>query len=91
LTRRDDRVAEDSDAKRTVTEDELAGVQWLGVAGDEDGPQIAVLPDGHRVMRHGGDPDAPYLVFTPDEWEAFEQGAAVGEFDNLKAQHAPRV
>ncbi|MFB7669051.1 DUF397 domain-containing protein [Kitasatospora sp. NPDC056138] len=75
----------ESVGKPKFTDEELREAQWLGVEGDTDGPQIAVLEGGFVVMRHGGDPDAPYLVYTPAEWDAFQRGAADGEFDNLPA------
>ncbi|MGW2543814.1 DUF397 domain-containing protein [Kitasatospora sp. NPDC001574] len=79
-------VEQPADGKRPVAEEELAGAQWLGVEGEPDGPQIAVLPDGYVVMRHGASPDGPKLVYTAEEWDAFLLGAADGEFDNLAEQ-----
>ncbi|GLW58528.1 DUF397 domain-containing protein [Kitasatospora phosalacinea] len=61
---------------------DLAGAQWLGAADAPEGPQIAHV-DGYIVMRHGGDPDAPPLIFDQDEWRAFQDGAANGEFNDL--------
>ncbi|MFD7733394.1 DUF397 domain-containing protein [Kitasatospora phosalacinea] len=61
---------------------DLTGAQWLGAADAPEGPQIAYV-DGYIVWRHGGDPDAPPLIYTQGEWEAFKEGAANGEFDNL--------
>lgn len=32
-------------------------------------------------VRDSKDPDGPFLTFTPQEWNAFIQGAKAGEFD----------
>ena len=32
------------------------------------------------TVRHSKDPDGPVLVFRPSEWDAFLQGADLGEF-----------
>ncbi|MFJ8442782.1 DUF397 domain-containing protein [Kitasatospora griseola] len=61
---------------------DLTGAQWLAAPGEADGPQIAFVGE-YIVMRHGGDQDAPPLVFDQGEWEAFRRGAANGEFHNL--------
>jgi hypothetical protein len=37
--------------------------------------------DGSIVVRNSRDPDGPRLVFTPNEWDAFVDGAKDGEFD----------
>ena len=36
---------------------------------------------GAIVVRDSRNPDGPQLVFTPDEWDAFVDGAKDGEFD----------
>ncbi|GAA2084658.1 hypothetical protein GCM10009759_03890 [Kitasatospora saccharophila] len=61
---------------------DLTGAQWLAAADAPEGPQIAFVGE-YIVMRHGGDLDAPPLIFTQDEWQAFQDGAANGEFNNL--------
>ncbi len=73
-------------AKRLVTNEELAALTWYGAPGDTAGPQVAFLADGHVLMRHGADHDAPLLVYTPDEWRAFRLGARDGEFDVVEQQ-----
>jgi hypothetical protein len=77
--------------KREVADAELAGAKWLGVAEDDDGPQIAILWDGYVVVRHGAEKDGPKLVYTPGEWAAFQAGAADGEFDGLTPSRSPRA
>jgi hypothetical protein len=37
--------------------------------------------DGAIVVRDSKDPAGPQLVFTPQEWDAFVEGAKDGEFD----------
>ncbi|MFJ2578884.1 DUF397 domain-containing protein [Kitasatospora aureofaciens] len=64
----------------------LDAATWYGAPGDTDGPQIAYMPDGYVVMRHGGDPTAPTLTFDADEWTAFKAAAADGEFNDLREQ-----
>ncbi|TQF01869.1 DUF397 domain-containing protein [Kitasatospora acidiphila] len=72
-----------SQSKRVFSAQELAAVQWYAAPGDTDGPQVAFMADGYVVWRHGGDPQAPVLVFDQGEWEAFQAGAAAGEFQDL--------
>jgi hypothetical protein len=36
---------------------------------------------GAIVVRDARKPDGPQLVFTPNEWDAFVEGAKDGEFD----------
>ena len=38
---------------------------------------------GKIALRDSKDPNGPILVYTPDEWSAFLDGAKKGEFDNL--------
>ncbi|MEU5389087.1 DUF397 domain-containing protein [Kitasatospora cineracea] len=61
---------------------DLTGAQWLAAPDVPGGPQIAFVQE-YIVMRHGSDPSAPVLVFDQDEWRAFREGAAHGEFDDL--------
>lgn len=37
--------------------------------------------DGAVAVRDSKQPDGPVLVFTPEEWDAFVDGAKDGEFD----------
>jgi Domain of unknown function (DUF397) len=37
--------------------------------------------DGAIQLRDSKNPTGPVLVFTPDEWRAFIDGAKQGEFD----------
>jgi hypothetical protein len=43
--------------------------------------EVAVLPDGGRVVRDSEDPGGPRLGFAADEWAAFTAGVKAGEFD----------
>lgn len=38
---------------------------------------------GKVVLRDSKEPDGPMLVYSPDEWLAFLDGAKKGEFDDL--------
>lgn len=40
---------------------------------------VAELEDGRVAIRHS-DPNGPAIVFTPGEWDAFEDGVRKGEF-----------
>lgn len=42
--------------------------------------EVAQLTNAIAV-RHSKNPAGPALVFTPDEWTAFVEGAKDGEFD----------
>lgn len=43
---------------------------------------VAALPNGGGVaVRNTSEADGPVLTFTADEWKAFLEGAAAGEFD----------
>lgn len=44
--------------------------------------EVAAGPAGVRV-RDSKNPDGPVLVFNPDEWAAFLDGAKAGEFDHM--------
>jgi hypothetical protein len=37
--------------------------------------------EGAIVVRDSRHPDGPQLIFTPNEWDAFVEGAKDGEFD----------
>jgi Domain of unknown function (DUF397) len=43
--------------------------------------EVAELSNGGRAVRDSKDPEGPKLLFTPDEWAAFLDGAKNGEFD----------
>ncbi|MFJ7279814.1 DUF397 domain-containing protein [Kitasatospora sp. NPDC098663] len=61
---------------------DLTGAQWLAAPDAPEGPQVAFV-DEYIVLRKGNDQGAPVLVFTADEWRAFQAGAAGGEFNKL--------
>ena len=42
--------------------------------------EVAQLPDAVAV-RDSKNPSGPALMFTPDEWASFVEGAKDGEFD----------
>lgn len=43
--------------------------------------EIAVLPDGGRVVRDSKNPEGSVLTFTGSEFAAFTAGVRGGEFD----------
>ena len=43
--------------------------------------EVAVLPDGGRVVRDSKDPDGPKLMFSPVEWRTFINAMRSGTFD----------
>lgn len=43
--------------------------------------EVAFLAGGATAVRDSKNPDGPVLTFTPDEWDAFVEGAKDGEFD----------
>ncbi len=47
--------------------------------------ELAELPGGGIAIRNSRDPDGPVLIYTPDEINAFIQGARDGDFDHLLA------
>jgi hypothetical protein len=63
---------------------DLAGAVWR--KSSQSGPwtdncvEVAFV-DGSIVVRDSKSPDGPILVFTPNEWDAFVDGAKDGEFD----------
>jgi hypothetical protein len=44
-----------------------------------------MLDGGEVAVRHSRQPAGPALVFTPDEWSAFLEGAWHGEFGERPA------
>jgi hypothetical protein len=40
---------------------------------------VATLEDGNIAIRHS-DPHGPAIIATPEEWTAFQDGVAAGEF-----------
>jgi Domain of unknown function (DUF397) len=63
---------------------DLSGAEWR--KSSRSGPwtdncvEVAFV-DGLIAVRDSKHPDGPALVFTPNEWDAFVDGAKVGEFD----------
>jgi hypothetical protein len=43
--------------------------------------EIAQFPESAVGVRDSEDPDGPKLVFAPDEWRLFVNGAKAGQFD----------
>lgn len=71
---------------------DLPDVQWRRASGkdrkngkDEDGVEMARLPDGQIAVRNSADPDGPALIYTRAEIEALIGGAQDGDFDALLA------
>jgi len=68
---------------------DLPDVQWRRASGkdgkDEDGVEMARLPDGQIAVRNSADPDGPALIYTRAEIEALIGGAQDRDFDPLLA------
>ena len=52
-------------------------------SGQPECVEVARLPDGGVAIRNSREPDAPPLVYTPSEWEAFVAGIKDGSFDGI--------
>jgi hypothetical protein len=67
---------------------ELTGAVWRksSFSGQHQCVEVANLSTGEVAVRHSRQPAGPALVFTPDEWSAFLQGAAHGEFGSPAAR-----
>ncbi len=50
-------------------------------SGNSNCVEVANLDGGRVAVRDSKDPHGPVLRFTPEEWEAFLDGARKGEFD----------
>lgn len=59
---------------------DFTDAEWIASSDDETGVEVAFV-DGYIGLRNAAEPDAPVLVFTPAEWDAFVAGAKDGEFD----------
>jgi Domain of unknown function (DUF397) len=42
--------------------------------------EVLDLADGRVAVRHSKNPQGPALIFTKDEWNAFQQGVIAEEF-----------
>jgi hypothetical protein len=42
--------------------------------------EVAELEDGNIAVRHSSTPNGPANIYTPGEWDAFEDGVRNGEF-----------
>jgi hypothetical protein len=70
---------------------DLTGAKWLKASSSSNGGnscvEVAVVPGSKEgsdhviAMRDSKHPDAPALIFTPAEWDAFTAGVRDGEFD----------
>ena len=47
--------------------------------------EVAALGGGRVAVRNSTDPEGSALIFTPQEFDAFLDGARRGEFDRLTA------
>ncbi|WP_416565197.1 DUF397 domain-containing protein [Nocardia testacea] len=43
--------------------------------------EVANVPDGRVAVRDSKDRSGPMLVFTPNQWDDFIAGVAVGDLD----------
>jgi hypothetical protein len=73
--------------KLILTEAERGSLAWLKAqrsTGHGQCIEIAVTIDKTKIaMRDSKDPDGPILVYTPNEFSAFLDGARNGEFDSF--------
>ena len=86
----DGAVQDDGGVPDPVTHDDKAGVrhqidfsdaEWIPSTDDgSPGVEVAFV-DGYIGMRSSEQEESPILVFTPEEWFAFVEGAKDGEFD----------
>ncbi len=61
---------------------DFTDAEWIASTEDPDEPGVEIaFVNGYIGMRNGADPEGPVLVFTPEEWDAFVEGAKDGEFD----------
>jgi hypothetical protein len=71
--------------KLMLTEAERTSLAWLKAqrsTGNGQCVEIAVTTDMSKIaMRDSKDPYGPILVYTPNEFSAFLDGARNGEFD----------
>lgn len=70
-----------------LTEAELNSLSWLKAqcsTGHGQCVEIAATSDRNKIaMRDSKDPDGPILVYTPNEFSAFLDGARNGELDSF--------
>ncbi|MEV6678631.1 DUF397 domain-containing protein [Streptomyces erythrochromogenes] len=73
----------------------LDDVVWLAAEGSapNDRFELAYLPGGAVAVRQSNDPQRAVLRYTADEWSAYLDGAADGEFDAdlIPQAAAPRI
>jgi Domain of unknown function (DUF397) len=71
--------------KLTLTSSEVLTLRWRKAQMSTNNGacvEVAAVP-GKITLRDSKDPGGPILVYTPDEWTAFLDGAKKGEFDDL--------
>lgn len=60
---------------------DFSNAEWIPSTDDgSPGVEVAFV-DGYIGMRSTEQEESPILVFTPEEWFAFVEGAKDGEFD----------
>lgn len=73
--------------KLMLTEAERTSLAWLKAQRSTTNGQcveIAATADRNKIaLRDSKDPDGPILVYTPNEFSAFLDGARNGEFDGF--------
>jgi hypothetical protein len=69
----------------SITDSERSGLVWRkATSSAHNGAcvQVAAAAGGIAV-RDSKNPDGPILLYTPNEWRAFLDGAKNGEFDQV--------
>lgn len=61
---------------------DFSDAEWIASTEGTNAPGVEVaFVDGYIGMRNSAEQGGPVLVFTPEEWDAFVEGAKDGEFD----------
>ncbi|WP_199038884.1 DUF397 domain-containing protein [Glycomyces salinus] len=63
---------------------DTAAARWERPATEDGTPgelEIGYADNGMVALRRADDPDGDILIYTPEEWKAFQEGLRDGEFD----------
>jgi hypothetical protein len=72
---------------KTRSESPFAQMAWQKATMSGAGACVIVAPyDGGVAVSDSKSPDAPVLLYTEAEWDAFLDGARRGEFDDVIAR-----